>query len=94
LALEPWLNLYCDKLYGERHRNGDAGTFVLKKISEQHYIVTVTCPYPDDIMYGVLYGYVRAFRPPGKGFTLRYDESAPRHDQGGKQTVIHIEIDS
>jgi hypothetical protein len=93
LPIDQWLQMYCEKVYQERHRNGNAGKLTLTKESPQRLRINMHSPYPDDLMYGVLYSYTRAMRPIGKGFTLRYEDGVPRHDQGGDQTIIHIEID-
>jgi hypothetical protein len=44
---------------------------------------------PDDLEYGILYGFAKRFLA-GTQFTVWYDEDLPRMDQGGDQTVIHV----
>jgi hypothetical protein len=48
-------------------------------------------PYPDDLMYGMMYGFVRRLAPAGSGHIVAYDETITRKDQGGDYTVIHIQ---
>ncbi len=92
-TVESWLSAYADSMYDARHRGGGAGKLTLTKESDQHLIIHMNSPYPDDIMYGLFYAFVRALRPPGKGFVLRYDEESPRRDLGGSVTLIHVQID-
>jgi hypothetical protein len=48
--------------------------------------------YPDDMSYGILYGYARRFLPPGTKFKVYYDPDVLPRDQGGSEnyTIIHI----
>lgn len=82
-----------DRAYQMQHRNGDAGYQTTEKISEGHVTITLKTPYPDDLAYGVVWGECKRFLPAGTNFTVFYDESAPRHDDGGDVTVIHIKWD-
>ncbi len=81
-----------EKTYLARHRNGDVGWVKTEKLDDSHFIIRTRTPYPDDVVYGVFYAYVRRFTPPGKRFVLRYDENAPRHDEGGEETILHITL--
>lgn len=80
------------KIYKLRHRGGDAGEVIPEKISDKHYKITTNTPYPDDVFYGVMYGYVRRFRPAGAHFVVSYDENVTRRDDGGEYTVVHIKL--
>ncbi len=51
----------------------------------------VTGPYPDDLVYGVVFGFARRLLPPDVYFTVYYDAALPRRDEGGIETVIHVE---
>jgi hypothetical protein len=78
-------------LYQVIHRGGDAGHIEIQKISDTHYLTRHHgVVYPDDMSYGVLYGYGRRFLP-GIPFKVYYDEKTQRLDDGGKYTDIHIE---
>lgn len=83
--LEGW-----DDHYQANHRNADIGHKVTKKISDRHYTITLGSIYPDDMEYGVVYGFAKRFLPPGTPFTVWYDEDIQRLDEGGEQTVIHV----
>lgn len=96
LSLIEFLNAY-EQIYLTRQRcceSGDKGYLRPEQVDEHHIIVRLRVPYPDDLFYGILYGLTRHFRPDGKGFTVRYDPDLPRREQGGDETVIHIQIDS
>jgi hypothetical protein len=80
-----------DGLYQYLHRGGDAGKIVVEKITDTHYNTRHTVLYPDDMSYGVLYGYGRRFLPRGTQFKVYYDTSIQRLDDEGKFTDIHIE---
>lgn len=83
-----------EKIYQTRHRGGDSGYMQVEQRSDHHIIIRAHNPYPDDLNYGVIYGYTRHFlNKAGKGFVLKYDESAPRREQGGHETILHIVID-
>lgn len=75
--------------YQNLHRNGDAGSFQVEKTDQNHLALTLNVPYPDDLMYGLIYGYARRFAN-GHQFIVAYDEEIARKDQGGDYTVIHV----
>lgn len=79
-----------DTVYHMQHR-GDVGQLVTRKLSAQHYTVTSDTPYPDDFWYGIYYGWAKRLLPAETAITAWYDKVAPRQDQGGKHTTIHIE---
>lgn len=80
------------KLYQTRVRGGDTGEFIVEKISDSKYLIKMRIPFPDDLFYGTLYGYIRHFCPADKRFSLRYDPNLPRHDDGAEFTVMHLEL--
>ncbi|MBN1566042.1 MAG: hypothetical protein JXA10_19540 [Anaerolineae bacterium] len=84
-VLEGW-----DNHYQSNHRHADIGHKIAEKVHDQHYKITMQSIYPDDMEYGVLYGFAKRFLPSGTQFTVWYDEDEPRMDQGGTQTVIHV----
>ena len=73
-----------------QHRGGDAGEIVLEIVGPKHVIQKLRTPYPDDVWYGVFYGFCRRYLPPGTHFTLYYDPKAPRREQGAEYTLLHI----
>jgi hypothetical protein len=90
-TLEQVLMRWND-MYQFLHRNADVGGITVEKIGKKHFKTTHTVVYPDDMSYGVLYGYGRRFLPPGTAFKVYYDTEHPPRDRGGKDaTIIHIE---
>lgn len=87
--LEQILLLY-PQAYPARHRNGVPGSVVAEKVAEGHIKMICDVPYPDDIFYGLMYGFARRFLPRGTDFTVRYDETEPRKEEGGPTTIIHV----
>jgi hypothetical protein len=76
--------------YLRGHRGGDVGGHSAKKIDDNHIIVTTRTPYPDDVVYGVLYGMARRYLPDDASFTVKYDTETLRRDHGGEVTIFHI----
>ncbi len=74
------------------HRNGDVGSVEYQRVNENHVVLTLRVPYPDDVMYGTLYRYASFFKPKGKHITVAYDGKLPRREQGGEATVVHIRV--
>lgn len=95
VSLADFLSAY-ETVYLARQRcceNGDKGYLRFENVDKHHIIARIRVPYPDDLFYGIIYGLTRNFRPKGKGFTVAYDPSLPRREQGAHETVIHIRID-
>ncbi|MEM7335020.1 MAG: hypothetical protein AAF490_23285 [Chloroflexota bacterium] len=80
------------RLYHQTHRNGFDGFYAVEKISDTHFKVTTKVPYPDDLVYGSLYGEARRYLPDDVAFTVAYDREITRRDHGGEYTVIHITL--
>ncbi len=89
-ATLPQILSQWDKIYQNQHRGGDVGYVRVEKVSDTHYITYHKRLYPDDMSYGVAYGFCRRFLPAGTIFTVKYDENVPRQDNGGEETVIHV----
>lgn len=88
-TLEQILQQYS-KLYQMRHRGGNAGSITVEKISDSHLKIIMDTPYPDDVMYGVMYGYARRLLPAGTRVVVKYDDSQPRVGEGGTVTILHV----
>jgi hypothetical protein len=91
LSLAQILTAY-GQIYKLRHRGGDAGEVSSEQISDKHFKITMSVPYPDDVFYGVMYGYARRFRPQGAHVVVQYDENTKRRDDGGEYTIVHIKL--
>lgn len=86
--LADFFALY-EKIYLTRFRNGDAGSIKTEQLTPTHLKITYQGAFPDDLVYGVLYGYARRILPPGTFVTFSYDEHLPRADHGAPFTVMH-----
>jgi hypothetical protein len=87
----PALFQTMNTAYRANARGTDPGEVKWDVINDHHVRLTVRVPFPDDEWYGVCYGYMRRFAPPGTQFTIYYDDAIPRCDLGGEVTVIHVE---
>ena len=92
MPFDRFLGLYS-KIYQTRHRGGDAGQVIVEPMGHDHIAMIFEVPYPDGVMYGLMYGYARRILPAKTGFTVYYDEDTLRKDEGGDQTIIHITWD-
>jgi len=73
------------------NRGTDFGSISIETLSDTHIKVTLRAVTPDDVWYGIFYGFVRRFAPQGTSFTVRYDQTLqPRRDMGGDVTVLDI----
>ncbi|MGB1288200.1 MAG: hypothetical protein ACPG7F_16805 [Aggregatilineales bacterium] len=78
-------------IYQGNHRGGYSGEIQYEKVNDTHIIFTlIDCVYPDDLEYGVAYGFAKRLLPLGKPFEVTYDENVERLDRGGDLTVIHV----
>jgi len=89
-SLPEILNTWND-LYHMQHRGGDIGYVKVEQVDSTHYKTIHKNLYPDDMLYGVAYGMARRFAPKGSNYKVYYDEKVQRADDGGKETVIHIQ---
>lgn len=74
------------------NRGADRGYIQVEQRSPMQYAVICCTPDPDDLQYGVVYGFCKRFLPQGKPFTVQYDENVTRRDEGGDETVIVITL--
>jgi hypothetical protein len=80
--------------YHASTRNGEVGDKTTIKVADRHYkIVHDQTIMPDDLEYGVLYGFAQRFLPPNTQFDVWFDEDVPRMDEGGDQTILHVSWD-
>jgi flagellar hook protein FlgE len=79
--------------YYANHRNADIGSKIVEKVGDRHYQIIMDSIYPDDMEYGILYGFAKRYLPAGTDFTVWYDEDVQRKDHGGEETVVHVSWD-
>jgi hypothetical protein len=89
MPFDEFLFLY-QKLYQTRHRNGDPGWIQAERMARGHVRMTLKIPYPDDIFYGLFYGFATRFLARGVSRIIEYDPDMPTREQGGDVTVIHV----
>lgn len=88
LAIDEALTL-LNHVHQTNHR-GDAGGYAFEMLEPGHVRVIARLPYPDDLIYGIMYGFLRNHLPQNTFFTVTYDETTPRRDEGGEATVFHL----
>lgn len=91
LSLAEFWQSYPD-VWLARHRKGDVGYVTCVVEDERNITLTFRAPYPDDMIYGLVYGYTRYFRPKGSHFSVAYDQDMPTREAGGYETILHIHI--
>ncbi|NDJ36563.1 MAG: hypothetical protein GYB64_18075 [Chloroflexi bacterium] len=80
-----------DTVYQAHHRGGDVGKIIVEKVADQHLKITLDgIVYPDDLEYGVAYGFAKRFLPEDSDFLVEYEEGVTRLDDDGEKTIIHI----
>jgi hypothetical protein len=72
------------------NRGTDIGEIKCETVTDTHVKIILRVPAPDDLWYGIFYGFVQRFIPKGTHFTVYFDKDIPRRDQGGAVTIIHI----
>jgi hypothetical protein len=82
--------LQHNTIYQRQHRGTDPGEYRVERVGDNHLKVTARVPYPDDFVYGAIYGEARRFLPKGTHVTVAYDKSCARRAQGGSETILHV----
>lgn len=59
------------------NRGTDPGEVRCETITDKHVKIILRVTTPDNVWYGIFYGFVRRFAPKGTRFTLRYDPEYP-----------------
>ena len=90
LVLENWeKHLYANV------RNGAVGHILTEKTSATVYRITHQNVFPDDLCYGLAYGFARTHLPLGTNFKVWYEDYNHRIDNGdADKTVICVSWDS
>ncbi len=72
-------------------RNGDVGHIHTEKVNDNLYKVTQQNVFPDDLCYGLAFGFARSRLPLGTNFRVWYEDYDHRIDRGdADKTVICI----
>jgi hypothetical protein len=73
-------------------RNGNPGEIITEKVNDKFYKLTQKNMFPDDLCYGLAYGFARSRLPLGTNFKVSYEDYDNRIDNGGAdKTVICVE---
>lgn len=73
-----------------RHSGPGTGQFTAKA-HETTITYTESTVWPDDIIYGYIYGAAQRYLGRGTHFVLRYAEGHQRQEMGGASTVLHLD---
>lgn len=84
-----------DKLFliGElhlSHHRGEAGTYVVKQTGPSTIQFKENTVWPDDLIYGYIYGAAQRFLPQYVHFTLRYAAGHQHQENGGETTLFEL----
>ena len=73
-------------------RHGNPGKIITEKVHDKFYKLTQINMFPDDLCYGLAYGFARSRLPLGTNFRVWYEDNNKRIDKGGgDKTVICVE---
>lgn len=90
LTFEQFLVTW-DDLY-RLHFKGNVGSMTAEKLDDRHYRVINRTIWPDDLVYGVAYGFGRRLLPHGTNLKIQYETPTKRMDYGGHhETVMLVE---
>lgn len=83
MTLEGFFRFF-DEIYQMQHRNGDVGSITVQKMETDELQITVhSSPYPDDLIYGVVYGFTLRFLKKGQHFVLKQESK-------GRTLKLHL----
>lgn len=59
-------------IHDQSHRNGDVGQHIINQVADNHIQITSNTPYPDDMIYGYIYGICKRYlQPKGYRFVVK-----------------------
>jgi hypothetical protein len=76
--------------YRLSQRGTDIGKIRVERAGDKAVRVYLRTPFPDDLCYGILYGYVQCCAPQGTIFRVLYDNAMLNRDFGGETTVVVV----
>lgn len=79
-----------DDLYHMHFRGGDVGNMKTTQLDLTSYRVVNTTIWPDDMVYGVAYGFGRRLLPPGSKLRIAYESPNHRMDYGGALETVML----
>lgn len=85
--LEGW-----DVHFHANHRSGEIGHILTEKVNDKFYKTIHRHIYPDDLNYGLAYGFAHTMLPKGTPFKVWYEDIQHRlGNDNADQTVICIQ---
>ena len=81
----------AEEIYKMNYRGTDVGSVTVEAIGDTHAKIMIRSFEPSDLWYGAAYGFMKRFASEGTDFKVYYDADVLRHEQGGENTIIHIE---
>ncbi|MEL6269441.1 MAG: hypothetical protein AAFV33_08415 [Chloroflexota bacterium] len=75
------------------YRPHPPGAINMEVVGDDHIIFTEDTVWPDDVIYGLIYGVAQHFLAPDYHFYVEYDPDVVRMEDGGDKTVIHLHIE-
>lgn len=87
------LNL-APEIYKMHNRGSDIGWILVEEVDDKHHKLILCVPDPDDLWYGIFYGFSRRHLPSDQRFSIYYDPDEPRRNEGGSRTILHLKLDS
>lgn len=79
-----------DDIYYTHFRGGDVGHIKIEKLGSKKFRVINTTIHPDDMVYGVAYGFGKRLLPSNSSVVVKYEDLDKRMDLGAKETVMLI----
>ena len=94
IVLEFWQAHMDQNIVHKDTGVGGAGTIVTEKVNDTFYKITHNNLFPDDLCYGLAYGFARSRLPLGTNFKIWYEDYSNRIDNGdAEETVICVQWD-
>lgn len=85
--------LMLGEMHMAHHRNGDAGSYTIRQLNDKTIRYIENTIWPDDMIYGYIYGAAQRYLGQGNRFTLRYMAGTQRQDMGGTETTLDLSWD-
>lgn len=78
-----------DALYHGTHQGG-VGHFRVRVLNERRALIEANVPYPDDMVYGMVWQLCQRCLAPATPFNVSYDRHTPPRKHGGQVTRLHV----
>jgi hypothetical protein len=92
VVLEHWQDHMDKNIIDKNTGEGGAGMIKTEKVDDKFYKIAHNNLFPDDLCYGLAYGFCRSRLPLGTNFKVWYEDYNNRIDNGdAEETVICIQ---